>query len=131
MTRIYLAAPSADLARVRSVAADLELRGHVLTCRWWDVIESDREGRSTDEGSAPAILSRAWSANCAGIDAAQIVVALAKPAGGLSGGVREELVRAATIGKVVRVVGDPGSSPFAGWLHCAGCVVATVGEALR
>ena len=130
MTRVYLAAPSADLARVREVADAIEAAGHTITARWFDVIEHDREGRATDEGTSAHVLSRAWSANTAGIEEAQLVVALALPHGGLSTGTREELVRAAAIGRVVRVVGDPGHSPFAGWLRCAGCVVGTIEEAL-
>jgi uncharacterized protein YodC (DUF2158 family) len=121
--RVYIAGPSAELTRVRETASAIESQGHVVTCRWFDVIEHEREGRPTDEGVPDATLAAAWRANSQGIDLADVVLLLCKAGGGLSGGAREEAAYAWPAWECGElsyvVVGDPGASPLAGWLRWA------------
>ena len=88
--RIYLAGPSAELARVREAAALIEAAGHVITERWWEKV-ADTGVCASDVDHDEAVLASAAVQNCRGIDAADVVIVLCRAPGGLSPGVAHEV----------------------------------------
>ena len=56
--RIYLAGPSAELARVREAAALIEAAGHVITERWWEKV-ADTGVCASDVDHDEAVLASA------------------------------------------------------------------------
>jgi hypothetical protein len=43
MTKIYLAASFEDHKKVFDIARMLKLKGHIITCDWWNHLENDME----------------------------------------------------------------------------------------
>lgn len=125
MTRVYVAGPSAELARVREAVSLVEGAGHYVTERWFDKIEADRGSLTSDEGVPDETLARAWEVNLYGVRRAEVLVLLAKTGGGLSNGTREEVSAFTSDPRVshrIAIVGSLGSSPLCGWLRWASTV---------
>jgi nucleoside 2-deoxyribosyltransferase len=127
--RIYLAGPSAELARVREAAALIEAAGHTLTEQWWEKV-ADTGTCASDVDHPEPILAVAAVQNCDGIDTADVVIALCREAGGLSPGVAHEVGYAQGTCADVILVGNPRGHLAARWRTRSITTVATVAEAL-
>lgn len=132
--RIYLAGPSAEPARVREAAAQIEAAGHVITERWWEKV-ADGGVCASDVDHPEPILEAAADRNARGLDTADVVIALCREAGGLSPGVAHEVGYAQGLCAVVVLVGNPKGHLAPRWPLrltgvCARNVAATVADAL-
>lgn len=112
--RIYLAGPSAELARVREAAALIEAAGHTITERWFDKV-ADTGTCASDVDHDESVLVRAAEDNCSGIEMADVVIALCREAGGLSPGAAHEIGWAQALRTDVFLVGDPRGHLAARW----------------
>lgn len=111
--RIYLAGPSAELARVRAVADALSADGHVITEPWWErVADAQARGWATDRDVPLAYLAESWRRNRAGIESCALLIALCRSDGGMSQGVACEVAYALACPDApeVLVCGDPGAA---------------------
>ena len=88
--RIYLAGPSAELARVREAAAQIEAAGHLITERWWEKV-ADGGVCASDVDHDESVLNRAAADNWLGINRADAAIILCREAGGLSTGAAHEV----------------------------------------
>lgn len=104
--KIYLAGPSAELARVREAAALIEGAGHELTERWWEKVD-DTGTCASDVDHNEDELYLAAKDNDDGIFSADGVIALCKTVGGISPGTAHEVGYAQGLGMPVAIVGDP------------------------
>lgn len=127
--RIYLAGPSAELARVREAAAQIEAAGHLITERWWEKV-ADGGVCASDVDHPEPILAVAAQQNCNGLEMADVAIVLCREAGGLSPGVAHEVGYAQGLCTVVVLVGNPKGHLASRWPFYGGTTVPTVADAL-
>lgn len=126
--KVYLAGPSAELARVREAAALIEAAGHTITERWFDKV-ADTGTCASDVDHDETVLLRAAARNHRGIERAEVMIALCREAGGLSPGTAHEVGWAQAVGIEVVFVGNARGHLATRW-PTPRSIVDTVGGAI-
>ena len=126
--KIYLAGPSAEIARVREAAALIEAAGHEITERWWEKVADDGVCASDVDHDEHALIVAAED-NRWGIDRADAVIVLCRAGGGLCPGAAHEVGWAQARYAEVVFVGNARGHLAARW-PTPRSVVDTVAAAL-
>lgn len=124
--KLYIAGGSADLVRVKRMAAEAEKQSWVLVEKWWETVE--RVG-AANPANATKAQRKEWAQSCLrGVDAADYVWVLVPPPGAPSIGCWVEFGYACAKGKLAALSGNNTNSIFGA---LAGLEVETDEKALE